>query len=41
MAKILDKVEATEVGVRDMRGEISNICQLADLHSTLIKQLEK
>ncbi|XP_055814111.1 uncharacterized protein LOC129883478 [Solanum dulcamara] len=40
MAKVLQKVDAIESGVRDMRGNMTNISQLVDSHSTSIKQLE-
>lgn len=37
IAKVLHKVEAKEVGVRDMRGDMTNIHQLGDSYSTLVK----
>lgn len=37
MAKVLQNVEATEVGVRDIREYMTNISQLVDLHFISIK----
>lgn len=40
MAKVLQRVKSTELGVKEMKSEISNIRQLVDSYSTCVKQLE-
>jgi len=41
MAKVLQKVESTDAGVKEMRGDFSSMSQLVDSHTTSIKQIEQ
>ncbi|KAK4733818.1 hypothetical protein R3W88_008079 [Solanum pinnatisectum] len=41
MAKVLQKVESTDVGVKEMRGDFSSTSQLVDSHTTSIKNIEQ
>ncbi|XP_049354638.1 uncharacterized protein LOC125819190 [Solanum verrucosum] len=41
MAKVLQKVESTDVGVKKMRGDFSSMSQLVDSHTTSIKKIEQ
>ncbi|XP_015160357.1 uncharacterized protein [Solanum tuberosum] len=41
MAKVLQKVESTNAGVKEMRGDFSSMSQLVDSHTTSIKQIEQ
>ncbi|XP_015166979.1 uncharacterized protein [Solanum tuberosum] len=41
MAKVLQMVESTDVGVKEMRGDFSSMSQLVDSHTTSIKQIEQ
>ncbi|XP_049394753.1 uncharacterized protein LOC125859056 [Solanum stenotomum] len=41
MAKVLQKVESIDAGVKEMRGDFSSMSQLVDSHTTSIKQIEQ
>uniref|UniRef100_M1DJD5 Integrase core domain containing protein n=1 Tax=Solanum tuberosum TaxID=4113 RepID=M1DJD5_SOLTU len=41
MAKVLQKVESMDAGVKEMRGDFSSMGQLVDSHTTSIKQIEQ
>ncbi|XP_015162309.1 uncharacterized protein [Solanum tuberosum] len=41
LAKVLQKVESTDVGVSEMKGDFSSMSQLVDSHTTSIKQIEQ
>ncbi|XP_049369931.1 uncharacterized protein LOC125834820 [Solanum verrucosum] len=41
MAKVLQKVESTDAGVKEMRGDFPSMSQLVDSHTTSIKQIEQ
>ncbi|XP_049357121.1 uncharacterized protein LOC125821800 [Solanum verrucosum] len=40
-AKVLQKVESTDAGLKEMKGEFSSMSQLVDSHTTSIKQIEQ
>lgn len=40
LVKVLQRVESTNSGVKKMKGDLSNMSQIVDSHSTFIKQLE-
>ncbi|XP_015170077.1 uncharacterized protein [Solanum tuberosum] len=40
-AKVLQKVESTDAGVKEMRSDFSSMSQLVDSHTTSIKQIEQ
>jgi len=41
LAKVLQKVESTDVGVKEMKGDFSSMSQLVDSHTTSIKKIEQ
>ncbi|XP_049364346.1 uncharacterized protein LOC125829127 [Solanum verrucosum] len=41
MAKVLQKIESTDAGVKEMRGDFSSMSQLVDSHTTPIKKIEQ
>ncbi|XP_015162466.1 uncharacterized protein [Solanum tuberosum] len=41
LAKVLQKVESTDAGVKEMKGDFSSMSQLVDSHTTSIKQIEQ
>ncbi|XP_015161998.1 uncharacterized protein [Solanum tuberosum] len=41
LAKVLQKVESTDAGVKEMKGDFSSISQLVDSHTTSTKQIEQ
>ncbi|KAK4709685.1 hypothetical protein R3W88_004198 [Solanum pinnatisectum] len=41
LAKVLQKVESTDAGVKEMKSDFSSMSQLVDSHTTSIKQIEK
>ncbi|KAH0665341.1 hypothetical protein KY285_026547 [Solanum tuberosum] len=41
MAKVLQKVESTDAGIKEMRGDFSCMSQFVDSHTTSIKQIEQ
>lgn len=40
LAKVLKRVKSTDFGVKELKGDLSSMSQLVDLHFTFIKQLE-
>uniref|UniRef100_M1DN90 Integrase core domain containing protein n=1 Tax=Solanum tuberosum TaxID=4113 RepID=M1DN90_SOLTU len=41
LAKVLQKVESSDVGVNEMKGDLSSMSELVDLYTTSIKQIEQ
>ncbi|KAK4721306.1 hypothetical protein R3W88_011539 [Solanum pinnatisectum] len=41
LAKVLQKVESTDVGVKEMKSDFSSMSQLVDSYTTSIKQIEQ
>ncbi|KAK4708460.1 hypothetical protein R3W88_029385 [Solanum pinnatisectum] len=41
MAKVLQKIESTDAGVKEIRGDFSSMSQFVNSHTTSIKQIEQ